>query len=1253
MSSGPRRPNRGGSGRQGNNTTSAGSIGSNASTSSSNPNTNNRRGGNRYQRGRSGRQSRGRGTGARDINNGGSNTNTSNPSNGYERDEDVLIAFMPYLKGNNIAAANIHEEYQNSGDQRAFVKSARQFLITQTQNIETQTNTSESNWSSTPPTLITVENKVVQPLSQPLSLSESASLVTSTRADASQNDIFRSIPVSETVTSAFSMPQIFPSSDSLAFGNPVGSNVPVHRGLFPSELSHQPAFSYQQHPSYSIQSPMHSIEQGLGALLSSDDDPILIPSFPSKSGNGVGANIWGSSASPITPPRPNHRNTTDPGNSISMHTHPLSPAPTWNTPSISEAPSLNLEPPNNNISDLSPLIVEQPVNETSIENSPDDNVPESNIATPAQPKKESAPPKRVWTHSYEQPGTISVNGVTGSNPYLTLQFGPKEVLTAYWSLPLNYLIQKDRERSNGDTSSPFKLEEVLRGLTIGLFRRGCLENGSQASIITKEIAGFEYWHDPATNTIRGKVPFFSPRTPGNVLFRMYWEQDPIYTLAVGPTLRVRVLENDFESSVRSILSNFKSRKANPTSLSSLHSLTAILETPLSRRYESAARATWGCIQEARKVIDVCFQEYTKTSAKMAELDEELKDLKNRSIDYTDTSAAVDKTIESVDAPITDMETLDKAVDGPESSAMNEKMRLLLSGRASCERKWRDSQLAFASILKSVLSNPSMGTLLRRDLVTKLSLEYELWCPLSEEFAVPDMEPGDPPRSWYDSLEKLPTQAITNDDFRSHSLSRGKMQVRTFGFEVNNVSLEDVLYPRSKGNNTNKKENIAMDHGAVNVFNALSAAMGQYYQDLYVNENKVSKQREQIRLMTLCCVQECGAFPAGTEVAIFGSSANGFGSPNSDIDMCLQLPDGATLTNVDGAGVAAMTKLAEYLEKSDMKEVDTERLTARIPIIKYLCPNPFSSSDGLDEEFVECDLSMHNPLSVINTSFLKAYSDITPVVRVLMSVIKRWAKARDINSPARHTLSSYGYTIMLLHFLTYHKRKGNGLFTTLAPPDNTQQGRERSLAHGNQIHATPLLPNLIWMDPGWLSYTKVTPYRELQALPRHMITHPLNEKNSVNTYYYKPKTPNEKTALQMLFPGQDLSLAILLASFFRYYAHEFDYKRNVVSLHSIASRGIIEREVKAEIDGWRNYSAALAIEDPFELDYDIAHVLRAGYYHRIRREFALAYTKVADAAAGRHVAWHGKVDVRNLSGAELLDWVCEPVAITDKEPAVLF
>lgn len=765
------------------------------------------------------------------------------------------------------------------------------------------------------------------------------------------------------------------------------------------------------------------------------------------------------------------------------------------------------------------------------------------------------------------------------------------------------------------------LENVLSSLTLGLFRRGCTENGMQASIVSKGVLG-DFWKDPATDTVRGKVPFFSPRTPGHVVFRLYWDEEPLYTLAMGPTLLVRVMEPDFESSVRFILSNFKGKKSNPTSLSSLHSLAVILETQLTRPNESAARASWGSIQEARKVLDACASDYEKTSSKLSSLEESVEELKKQ---------VESEENHSQDLDLLEAESNDGAGDNVPSEAaasLREKTRSLMSGRASCERKWRDSQLAFASILRAVVTNPSMSILLRRDLITKMRIEFELWCPLSEEFAIP----SETARMWYEPLRELP-QTITAEDFRFYTQSRVKMQLRTLGFDPSTLSLEDVLFPRNRGSPNQR----SMDPGAVGVFNNVSAAMGQYFQGLYKDEEFVARRRELIRLRTEQCVQQCGAFPLGTRVAVFGSSANGFGSPMSDLDMCLQLPDGVKINGEDFSGAESMAKLATCFETSGMSDVDTSRLTARIPVIRFKCPNPLSQETD-DDELIECDLSMHNPLAVLNTALFRTYAEITPVTRVLAAIIKRWAKARDINNPARHTLSSYGYIIMLVHFLTYHKRTGNGLVSPVAPPEGDPSHRNPAAQR-----PTPLLPNLQWVDPMWPNQPRGTPYRDLNSnsRPRQMMPHPREEDKTVNAYFYKPRTPNDTTVLQMHFPGQDLSLAILLASFFRYYAYEFDYKRYVVSLHSTSARGLVEREVKAELEGWRNYSAALTIEDPFETFYDVAHVLRGGYYHRIRREFAVAYTKIADAASGRQGSWN-KGDLRAMSGHELIDWICEPI-----------
>jgi len=76
------------------------------------------------------------------------------------------------------------------------------------------------------------------------------------------------------------------------------------------------------------------------------------------------------------------------------------------------------------------------------------------------------------------------------------------------------------------------------------------------------------------------------------------------------------------------------------------------------------------------------------------------------------------------------------------------------------------------------------------------------------------------------------------------------------------------------------------------------------------------------------------------------------------------------------------------------------------------------------------------------------------------------------------------------------------------------------------------------------------------------------------------------------------------------------------------------------------SGLLAIEDPFETFYDVAHVLKASSFQRIRREFALAYSKIVDAAnaatlnVNDSAAKQDASQNKALSGDELIEWICE-------------
>ena len=161
----------------------------------------------------------------------------------------------------------------------------------------------------------------------------------------------------------------------------------------------------------------------------------------------------------------------------------------------------------------------------------------------------------------------------------------------------------------------------------------------------------------------------------------------------------------------------------------------------------------------------------------------------------------------------------------------------------------------------------------------------------------------------------------------------------------------------------------------------------------------------------------------------------------------------------------------------------------------------------------------------------------------------------------------------------------------------------------------------------------------------MVQHPNEPNYYVNSYFYR-------TGLEGLTKfcsenhNTESALGALLASFFHYFAYDFDYKKHVVSMSAKHSSPPIEREIKAEEDGWSIYKTSLAIEDPFELFYDVAHVVKTPNFQHIRKEFALAYTKIVNAA-------YNSGD--NLpSGKDIIDIICEPVSTasdTDSAPSM--
>ncbi|OTB06035.1 hypothetical protein M426DRAFT_55986 [Hypoxylon sp. CI-4A] len=66
--------------------------------------------------------------------------------------------------------------------------------------------------------------------------------------------------------------------------------------------------------------------------------------------------------------------------------------------------------------------------------------------------------------------------------------------------------------------------------------------------------------------------------------------------------------------------------------------------------------------------------------------------------------------------------------------------------------------------------------------------------------------------------------------------------------------------------------------------------------------------------------------------------------------------------------------------------------------------------------VQCDINFSAHLAMQNTALLRCYAYTDPRVKPLVLFVKHWAKTRGINTPYRGSLSSYGYVLMVLHYL---------------------------------------------------------------------------------------------------------------------------------------------------------------------------------------------------------------------------------------------
>ncbi|KAK4048449.1 hypothetical protein OIV83_004795 [Microbotryomycetes sp. JL201] len=296
---------------------------------------------------------------------------------------------------------------------------------------------------------------------------------------------------------------------------------------------------------------------------------------------------------------------------------------------------------------------------------------------------------------------------------------------------------------------------------------------------------------------------------------------------------------------------------------------------------------------------------------------------------------------------------------------------------------------------------------------------------------------------------------------------------------------------------------------------------------------------------------------GARLLPFGSMANGFALRNSDMDLCCILDKDQP--------VKPASELVELLGSLIEKETNfhVKMLPrARIPIIKLTMPPTSSVPFGMS-----CDIGFENRLALENTRLLRTYSLVDPRLRVLVLFLKVWTKRRKINNPYRGTLSSYGFVLLVIHFLA-------------------------------QVKKPPVLPNL-----QQLPLTKSVPLQELEL-----------DGNDVTFF-------DDLDTLPQVWQCTNYdNVGDLLIEFFRYFSKDFTYNLSVISIRSEA--GCLTKESK----GWLHDTEydpdviirdqyRLCIEDPFQLDYNVGRTVTRDGLYTIRGEFMRAFRLLTSRSSG--------------------------------------
>ncbi|OJD40238.1 pap oas1 substrate-binding domain-containing protein [Diplodia corticola] len=238
--------------------------------------------------------------------------------------------------------------------------------------------------------------------------------------------------------------------------------------------------------------------------------------------------------------------------------------------------------------------------------------------------------------------------------------------------------------------------------------------------------------------------------------------------------------------------------------------------------------------------------------------------------------------------------------------------------------------------------------------------------------------------------------------------------------------------------------------------------------------------------------------------------------------------------------------------------------------------------------IQCDLNFAGHLGIYNTRLLYCYAISDQRIRDMVIFVKAWAKTRKINSSYNGTLSSYGYALMVLHYLI-------------------------------RIPEEPITPDLQLLSNSTL---KDRSPKLVDVICNGHVVKFLADKELIL----------EKARNGQWTQNKD-SLGSLLRGFFRYYGCPgvpdriggFHWTRDVITF---GQRKPTERMVTKEELGWTKarvekaskkevrHRYLVCIQDPFEHDHNVGRTVNHQGICAIREEFRRAWRILDDEANGR-------------------------------------